>query len=77
MTATKGGSVMCYSSHKDFGWNVEKKPVREPERQPEPTAEDQQEVRTPVEDSKLRDFINRRRVHRETAPVADRTHEKV
>jgi hypothetical protein len=68
---------MCYSSHKDFGWNVEKKPDREPVRQPEPMPEQRPEARQPVEDSKLRDFNNRRMVHRETARVADRSRAQV
>jgi hypothetical protein len=67
---------MCYSSHKDFGWNVEKKAVREPEQYREPQPEERPEPRVQSGESRLRDYINRRRVHK-AAPVVDRAHEKV
>ncbi|MFD1212576.1 hypothetical protein ACFQ36_11065 [Arthrobacter sp. GCM10027362] len=66
---------MCYSSRKDFGWGIEKKDVREPrERESKPA--EYPEPRVTAEDSRLRDFINRRRV-RKAVPVVDRTREKV
>jgi hypothetical protein len=67
---------MCYSSYRDFGRSVEKEDVRKPEARPEPKPEVNPEPRVQAEESRLRDFINRRKVHK-AVPVADRIHEKV
>jgi hypothetical protein len=67
---------MCYSSYRDFGHSVEKEDVRKPEARPEPKPEVSPEPRVQAEESRLRDFINRRKVHK-AVPVTDRIHEKV
>jgi hypothetical protein len=67
---------MCYSSYRDFGRSAAKEDVRKPEARPEPKPEVSPEPPVQAEESRLRDFINRRKVHK-AVPVTDRLHEKV
>ncbi|MCG2624889.1 hypothetical protein LVY72_23650 [Arthrobacter sp. I2-34] len=71
---------MCYSSYRDFGRGVQKdvgkETARKPEAHPTPKPEEHPEPRVQAEASRLRDFINRRKVHK-AVPATDRMHEKV
>jgi len=71
---------MCYSSSKDFGRSVGKEAgkgeARTPAVRPEPKPEASPGPRVAAGESRVRDFINRRKA-RKAVPAAGRIREKV
>lgn len=67
---------MCYSSSKDFGWDVKKEAHRQPEaKQETPEETPEQEVR--AQDYTFWAFPNWRRTPRPSTPSGQRNKERV
>jgi hypothetical protein len=68
---------MCYSSQKDFGWDTTKDAEGKPEARRESVPAQHPEPRTESEESRLWDFLARRREYQARKPMPDRIDEKV